>query len=342
MRRRHLPFLLGAALVVGRADAGPPPSSGGAAATTPKPSKATPQPPPAKPAAPAPPVAAPGKASSSAPKPAPKAGAKAQAKSAGPAKPFGKPKAVALKAGWAPPGYVSMVKQWHAPAAKAPLDGSGRPKLVLVSINRGERVELEPLGDGGGFSPLARERASWILRARDGAQHPVDPRLLDLVYALQRKFGAGEIRFLSGFRTPKRPGSNHGFGRALDLVVPGATDEQVATYARSLGFVGVGIYPTSGFVHLDVRDRSFFWVDRSGPGKPNKTVSILAGDAAASDLHARAAGLVGSAPAVIGHDVDAALAARAKSVTGAQPAQPAAPHDAGDDADDDHDHDHDS
>jgi hypothetical protein len=39
--------------------------------------------------------------------------------------------------------------------------------------------------------------------------------------------------------------------------------------------VGVGFYPTSGFVHLDVRKGpSFYWVDRSGPGKPSCLVRI--------------------------------------------------------------------
>ena len=35
-------------------------------------------------------------------------------------------------------------------------------------------------------------------------------------------------------------------------MVPGVKDEEVAKYARQTGFVGVGIYPTSGFVHVDV------------------------------------------------------------------------------------------
>lgn len=243
-----------------------------------------------------------------------------------------KPKPLAMLAGWAPPSYVAMVKKWHLPAGKAPLDGAGRPKLVLSSINGLGRVELAPLGDQGGFSPLDLDRVSHLLRSADGAEHPIDPRLLDIAYALQRHFGAGEVRFLSGYRAPKRVGSNHGYGRAIDLVVPGATDEEVATFARSLGFVGVGIYPTSGFVHLDVRDRSYFWVDRSGPGKPNKTVGILAGDAAAADVAARKAGGVGLPSAKIGRDVEAALAAHAKALGSAAPAGPSDV----DDDDDDH------
>jgi hypothetical protein len=37
--------------------------------------------------------------------------------------------------------------------------------------------------------------------------------------------------------------------------------------------VGVGYYPRSGFVHLDRRDRSFYWIDNSGPGQRSRTRS---------------------------------------------------------------------
>ncbi len=245
-----------------------------------------------------------------------------------------KPKVVAMTAGWAPPAYLAMVKKWHEKAPSPPVDGTGRPKLVLSSINGMGRVELTPLTDKGGFSPLDIDRVTHALRSSDGSEHPIDPRLLDAAYALQRHFHAGEVRFLSGYRKPKRLGSNHGYGRALDLVVPGATDHEVAEFARAMGFVGVGIYPTSGFVHLDVRDRSFFWVDRSGPGKPNKTVGILRGDAAASDVVARKAGHFGTPSPAIGRDVNAALAARAKAMTSALPTVPVV--DSDDSFDDDH------
>ena len=53
-----------------------------------------------------------------------------------------------------------------------------------------------------------------------GNEHPIDPHVLDLVYRLQTHFNAHEIRIISGYRTPKKNGtSNHGKGRAIDLVV---------------------------------------------------------------------------------------------------------------------------
>ena len=51
------------------------------------------------------------------------------------------------------------------------------------------------------------------------------------------------------------------------MVLPGVTNARLARFLRRQGYVGVGEYPLSGFVHLDVRERSYFWEDRSAPGE---------------------------------------------------------------------------
>lgn len=191
--------------------------------------------------------------------------------------------------------YQAAVKSWHAVAP--PPDGA-RPPLVLVSLNSGERVELEPSSDEGGFSARAAEEARWLFRERgSGRSHPIEPLLLDTLYRVQRHFNAPMLRVISGYRAPK-PGShsNHGRGRACDFVVPGASDKDVAELARSFGYRGVGIYPKSGFVHVDIRERSYFWVDNSGPGKKNRERGIMAGKAADADREAKARGDVQPLP----------------------------------------------
>ena len=212
-----------------------------------------------------------------------------------------------------PTRYRSYVDRWHAiaPDLHPTLDEHGRVKLVLVSLNTSDRVELSPLSDRGGFGASDLDRAARALREpSSGNAHPVEPRLLDLVYRLQTQFSAPEIRVISAYRTPHgRNASNHGHGRAIDLVVPGATDAEVAKFARELGFVGVGIYPNSGFVHVDVRDRSYFWVDSSGPGRRNRERGILRELAMKSDAAAAARGERGLAPFSVGDDVDEALKA---------------------------------
>jgi uncharacterized protein YcbK (DUF882 family) len=207
---------------------------------------------------------------------------------------------------------ASAARAWHTPTPgkAAPLDPSGKPMLVLRALNHPDSVAMPAHGERGGFAAEDLDRAAHVLRdPSTGNEHPIDPRILDLVYRVQTRFGAHEVRIISGYRTPRRASrSNHGRGRAIDLVVPGAADEEVARFAREQGFVGVGVYPNSGFVHLDVRERSYFWVDRSGPGKRSRTRGILADLAAKSDAQALARGGRTIGPFAIEDDVDAALA----------------------------------
>jgi uncharacterized protein YcbK (DUF882 family) len=201
---------------------------------------------------------------------------------------------------------------WHAPTEKSVTrDANGRAMLSLTTINRGESLSIPASTDDGGFRAADLDRVAHLLRAMSGDEHPVDPRTLALVYRIEIHFGVPEIRVVSGYRVPK-PGShsNHGKGRAVDLVVPGIADEEVARFAREMGFTGVGVYPTSQFVHVDIRPRSFFWVDYSGPRMKNRERGIMGDVAEKSDADALARGQAPVEPFLVAADVDAALRAR--------------------------------
>jgi uncharacterized protein YcbK (DUF882 family) len=201
---------------------------------------------------------------------------------------------------------------WHAPNDKSVArDSKGRAMLSLTTINRAESLSIPASSDDGGFASSDLDRVAHLLRAMSGDEHPVDPRNLALVYRIQTHFDAPEIRVVSGYRVPK-PGSrsNHGKGRAIDLVVPGVADEEVARFVRQMGFAGVGVYPTSQFVHVDIRPRSYFWVDYSGPHMRNREKGILGDVAAKSDADALARGQRPIEPFSVATDVDAALRAR--------------------------------
>jgi uncharacterized protein YcbK (DUF882 family) len=235
----------------------------------------------------------------------------------------------------APAVYRTSVNKWHAPKpdVDAPLDEHGRPKLVLVSLNTGDRAELQAASDAGGFAASDLDRAAFVLREpSSGNEHPIEPRVVDLAYRIQTHFDAQEIRVISAYRTPHvRNASNHGRGRAIDMVVPGVSDADVAEFARELGFVGVGIYPTSGFVHVDVRDRSYFWVDASAPGRRDRERAILGKLATKSDEAAAARGERKVWPFALATDVDAAIRSHAETTAAAV----AAAHEGTEDDDDD-------
>ena len=58
-------------------------------------------------------------------------------------------------------------------------------------------------------------------------------------------------------------------GLACDFRVVGVKNTELRDYLRhAFKHVGVGYYPNSSFVHLDVRQgASAFWIDYSGPGE---------------------------------------------------------------------------
>lgn len=210
--------------------------------------------------------------------------------------------------------YIKMRDSWHAP-----IDGqlvpqpkaSERPPLVLSRVLGGdEPVTLIPQRDDGGFSDDDLQRASSAWCPKEAKKHhAVSPRLLDLVYRAMRHFNAPLVHVVSGYR-PDRAGSRHTQGRAIDFALPGVTNEDLSDYVRTYGFVGVGIYPKSGFVHLDVRDTSYFWVDNSLPDERSRGVPILGNAAAQAD---RAAAARGEAPDTWVPDNDQEDRAAAKS-----------------------------
>ncbi len=165
--------------------------------------------------------------------------------------------------------YRQQVQRWHT-AARVPearTTPDGRFVLRLVSINSREAAEVTPRGPDGGFDEAARADVARVLGdSRTHQTHPIDRRLIDILYGMARHFQVGQVNVVSGYRAEANH-SNHALGRAVDVVLPGVRDAQVAEWARGQGFVGVGVYPSSGFVHIDVRNHSFFWVDRSAPAR---------------------------------------------------------------------------
>jgi uncharacterized protein YcbK (DUF882 family) len=220
----------------------------------------------------------------------------------------------AVPGGAAPAQYTQAMVGWHAPTAgqSATLDASGRPMLVFKTLNHNETVAVAAAGERGGFAASDLDKIAHVLRSASGDEHPMDPRTIDILYRIQAHFGAQEIRVVSGYRVPKPNNhSNHGKGRAIDFILPGVPDVEVAKFAREIGFVGVGIYPTSQFVHVDIRPRSYFWVDYSGPGKRNRERGIMGDLALKSDQAALARGERPIEPFGVAPDVDAALRAMA-------------------------------
>jgi uncharacterized protein YcbK (DUF882 family) len=117
------------------------------------------------------------------------------------------------------------------------------------------------------------ESLNHILRdLRTGRIKTMDRKLLDLLFALQQEVGGNEpFHVISGYRTresnallrKKNKGvakqSLHIYGKAVDIRVPGRKLRDVRRAAMNLKGGGVGYYPRSNFIHIDVGNIRYWW-----------------------------------------------------------------------------------
>lgn len=113
----------------------------------------------------------------------------------------------------------------------------------------------------------------------------VSLRLLQLVVKAAAHFDAHEVQVISSHRGKARKGSRHRSGEAIDFVFPGVPPKKLADLLRTFARVGVGVYihPRSQFVHLDVREQSYHWIDSSPPGRSWREHALPDPTAAARD-----------------------------------------------------------
>lgn len=141
-----------------------------------------------------------------------------------------------------------------------PSHGQGR---FTIEAGNGEQVEIGfDLGSGDMDEASYRAVRHLFRCRRTGAESPIDPRLVEMLWQLSRRTGQ-KIVLISGFRALPfaSPGSYHLRGMAADIRIPGLTALMVRDVARAAGVRGIGYYPRSQFVHVDVRDEPFFWTD---------------------------------------------------------------------------------
>jgi hypothetical protein len=106
-------------------------------------------------------------------------------------------------------------------------------------------------------------------KPQDDETPHVSRRLLQLVVKAAAHFDAHEVEVISSHRGSARKGSRHRTGEAIDFVFSGIAPKALAELLRTYAKVGVGVYvhPRSQFVHLDVREQSYHWIDGSPPGR---------------------------------------------------------------------------
>jgi hypothetical protein len=193
-------------------------------------------------------------------------------------------------------------------------------RVVRVGDGSGESATLVLRDESGNVAVGTLDRLSILARPRGvdvpatlGSDDPefvapqirrLHPGLLPLLTRLADHFAGHAIQIVSGYRPNAREGSRHRFGRALDLRVDGVSIDELHAFVDAEPGTGVGLYPTSGFVHLDVRSERVRWTDDSGPGEAPHVIR--------SEVVARVEAPATEAPAVettIAPDADLVAAA---------------------------------
>ena len=143
--------------------------------------------------------------------------------------------------------------------------------LSLDNIHTGEKMRTIYWQEGA-YLPEALAEINYLLRDfRTGEVKDIDTDLLDLLFALQRKLDS-HVAFdvISGYRSPETnsllhsksdgvaKNSLHTLGMAIDIRLPGYELKTLRSTAIDLRRGGVGYYPKSDFVHVDI-GRIRYW-----------------------------------------------------------------------------------
>ena len=138
-------------------------------------------------------------------------------------------------------------------------------KLSFHNTHTGENTSAVYWAEGNYLTAGKREIDEILRDHRTDEIHPIDTDLLDLLYLLKAEVqGKRAFEIISGYRSPatnaelrknsagvaKR--SYHMQGKAIDIRLPGCDLKNLHTAAMAMRAGGVGYYPRSKFIHVDV------------------------------------------------------------------------------------------
>jgi uncharacterized protein YcbK (DUF882 family) len=137
--------------------------------------------------------------------------------------------------------------------------------LSLYNIHTSESLKTV-YWQNGKYVSDALTNINYILRDfRTDEVAEINPKLLDILFSIRKKMESeASFHIISGYRSPKTNArlrekscgvarnSLHMKGMAADVCLPGKSLSALFDTARSLKMGGVGYYPRSGFVHVDI------------------------------------------------------------------------------------------
>ena len=149
--------------------------------------------------------------------------------------------------------------------------------IWLRAENLAEEVKVNIYKPDGSFDESALAKLDELFRCRaTGEVRAVRSELYEQLSRIYDHFGGKRVDLVSGLRFNERSSSRHHHAAAMDIRIKGVSDREMYKFAETLdtGGMGIGIYPTSGFIHVDYRapgEPSYRWTDYSGSGSGKKS-----------------------------------------------------------------------
>jgi uncharacterized protein YcbK (DUF882 family) len=164
------------------------------------------------------------------------------------------------------PGRIIVIPGKQGSGKYIKLNGKVPRPIVFLRVRTGEREKLRLYSKNGKVIYKSVKILSHISRDKKGNQPEkrLNYGLIEILQRLAWRFAGKPIEIISGYRAQSTGAeSQHAFGRAMDLRIPGVSCKKIFNFCKTLPSSGCGYYPNSGFVHMDIREKRVRWVDTS-------------------------------------------------------------------------------
>src|SRR5436305_5787872 len=168
-------------------------------------------------------------------------------------------------------GLLAMPRPSRASPTVAPLR-----RLRLANAHTGKTFDGPVRYDIGPIAVALAELSDFLRDHHSGEKTVIDVGVLDFLASIMDAVGATRATVLSAYRTRETnaklarthfgvaENSQHIYGRALDIRFE-TRNEAAVHAARMLQSGGVGLYPHSGFFHIDTGPVRHWPPDDDGP-----------------------------------------------------------------------------
>ena len=150
-------------------------------------------------------------------------------------------------------------------------------RLRLINLHTGESFDGTYRDDNGPIERVMEELCVFLRDYHSGEKTQMDVCVIDFLADVMAAVDETRATVLSAYRSPETnamlarttfgvaENSQHLYGRALDIHLGRKLNDAV-TAARAMMRGGVGWYPNSGFIHLDIGPVRNWTLEQSGLG----------------------------------------------------------------------------